>query len=142
MVMKLTTTNIVVIMSALIVLSAGTTFAFTQGLVDNNSRPSGALFTGNVKATQYDGDGNIIAYRQSDNHIVAEGMELIMINMFSDINASSAGWEAPPTGADSKVRWMVNGTYCSTILTSEIMLALHVYVKTQELSTFHLTDHL
>lgn len=110
MIMKLTTTNIVVIMSALIVLSAGTTFAFTQGLVDNNSRPSGALFTGNVKVTQYDGAGNIIAYRQSDNHIVAEGMELIMINMFSDINASSSGWEAPPAGADSKVRWMEIGT--------------------------------
>src|SRR3989304_3180192 len=110
MVMKLTTTNIVVIMSALIVLSAGTTFAFTQGLVDNNSRLSGALFTGNVKLTQYDGAGNIIAYRQSDNHIVAEGMELIMTNVFSDINASSAGWEAPPAGADGKVRWMEIGT--------------------------------
>ena len=108
--MKLTTTNIVVIMSALIVISAGTTFAFTQGLVDNNSRLSGALFAGNVKVTQYDGDGNIIAYRQSDNHIVAQGMELIMRNVFSDINASSAAWEAPPTGADSKVRWMEIGT--------------------------------
>src|SRR3990172_1462587 len=110
MVMKLTTTNIVVIMSALIVISAGTTFAFTQGLVDNNSRPSGALFTGNVKVTQYDGAGNIIAYRQSDNHIVARGMEQIMLTLFADINASSGVWDIPPTGESSKVKYMEIGT--------------------------------
>ena len=109
MVMKLTTTNIVLIMSALIVISAGTTFAFTQGLVDNNSRPSGALFTGNVKVTQYDGTGNIIAYRQSDNHITAQGMELIMRQIFADVNQSSAAWDIPPTGADGQVRWMEIG---------------------------------
>jgi len=114
MVMKLTTTNIVVIMSALIVLSAGTTFAFTQGLVDNNSRLSGALFTGNVKVTQYDGAGNIIAYRQSDNHIVAQGMELIMRQVFDDINFSAnnpnpgINWDVAPTG-EGQVKWMEIG---------------------------------
>ena len=109
--MKLTTTNIVIVMIAVVAISAGSTFAITQGLVDYSTfKPSGALMTGNVKVTQYDGDGNIIAYRQTDNHIVAQGMELIMRNVFSDMNASSAGWAVPPTGADSKVRWMEIGT--------------------------------
>lgn len=109
--MKLTTTNIMVTMVALVAISAGTTFAFTQGLVDTSTfQPGAALIAGNVKVTQFDGDGNIIAYRQSSNHITAQGMELIMLNVFSDINASSTTWTTPPTGADGKVRWMEIGT--------------------------------
>lgn len=109
--MKLTSTNIVVMLVAVVAISAGSTFAVTQGLIDEDTfRPSGALMTGNVKVTHYDGEGNVIGYRQTDNHIVAQGMELIMINVFSDINASSAGWDTAPSGADSKVRWMEIGT--------------------------------
>ena len=111
--MKLTTTNVMVTMVALVAISAGTTFAFTQGLVDNSTfQPGAALLAGNVKVTQYDGDGNIIAYRQSSNHITAQGMELIMLNVFSDINATaqSAPWDTIPSGADGKVRWMEIGT--------------------------------
>ena len=109
--MKITTTNIVVMMVAIVAISAGSTFALTQSMIDFESfKPSGALLMGNVKITQTDGDGNVIAYRQSSNHITSQGMEMIMINVFSDINASSAGWTTSPTGETTKVRWMEIGT--------------------------------
>ncbi|MGQ0792145.1 MAG: hypothetical protein ACT4NJ_08005 [Nitrosopumilaceae archaeon] len=55
----------------------------------STSQNQGALLTGNVKVTQFDGDGNIIAYRQSDNHIVRSGMEIIMAQVFGDMNSTS-----------------------------------------------------
>jgi hypothetical protein len=70
----------------------GGTFAIMQILdLDNvsTSKPQGALLTGNVKVTQFDGDGNIIAYRQSDNHIVMSGMETIMAQVFGDMNSTA-----------------------------------------------------
>src|SRR3989304_8993124 len=88
MVMKLATTDNRVLMAIRGIASVGGTFAVVQGfdLVYNNSQTplttGGAMLTGNVKVIQYDVDGNIIAYRQTDNHIVKEGMELIMAQVF------------------------------------------------------------
>ena len=80
-------------MLTLVIASVGGTFAITQILnVDNvstsNQQRGGALLTGSVKVTQFDGNGNIIAYRQSDNHIVRHGMELIMSQLFGANNGA------------------------------------------------------
>lgn len=104
--MKFKITNIAVIMAAIVVLSAGTTYAFTHGIINNGSGPSGALLTGNVKVTQYDGDGNIVAYRQTDNHIVLDGMEMIMGQVFDDINSSA---QYPLAGTGGQVKYMEIG---------------------------------
>ena len=51
-------------MLTLVIASVGGTFAIMQILdLDNvsTSKPQGALLSGNVKVTQFDGDGNIIA---------------------------------------------------------------------------------
>jgi len=69
-----------VLMLTLVIASIAGTYAITTGFdltLDSasNSAPSGALLTGNVKVTHYDEDGNVIGYRQSDNHIVFHGME-------------------------------------------------------------------
>ena len=105
--MKFTITNIAVMMVAIVAISAGTTYAFTQSIIDSDSRPSGALLTGNVKLTQYDGEGNIKAYRQTDNHIVFNGMEMIMGQLFDDINSSA---QYPLAGAGGQVKYMEIGT--------------------------------
>ena len=104
--MKFTITNIAVMMIAIVAISAGTTYAFTQGIIDSNSRPSGALLTANVKVTQYDGEGNIKAYRQTDNHIVFNGMEMIMGQLFDDINSSA---QYPLAGTGGQVKYMELG---------------------------------
>jgi hypothetical protein len=71
----------------------GGTFAIMQIFeLDNISTSQnqvGAFFAGNVKVTQFDGDGNIIAYRQGDNHIVMSGMETIMAQVFGDMNSTA-----------------------------------------------------
>lgn len=86
-------THTSVLVLALVIASIGGTFAVITAFdlsfnSANNSAPSGALLTGNVKVTQYDQSGNIIAYRQSDNHIVYHGMEIIMGQVFNGMNQS------------------------------------------------------
>jgi hypothetical protein len=106
--MKLTITNIGVLMVALVAISAGSTYALTQDLVDyDNIMPSGFLMTGNVKVTQYDADGNVVALRQTDNHIVAHGMEIIMQQVFHDINETAP---FPVAGSGGRVQFMEIGT--------------------------------
>ena len=55
---------------------------------DNKISTSGALMTGNVEVVKRDGAGNIVAYRQGDNHIVLGGMELIARQVFGNAHTS------------------------------------------------------
>ena len=89
MIMKLTLKNTQVLMTILVIASIGGTLALTQEsqlFVQEKSAPQGALFTGNVKVTQFDGNGNIIAYRQSENHIVETGMQILFGQLFNTQN--------------------------------------------------------
>ena len=97
-------------MAVLVVVSVGTTYAVTQSIVDHTNGAPGALMTGNVKITQFDGEGNIIAYRQTSNNIVDTGMDLIIRQVFADINATTGGWDVPPVGLKGVVRYMEIGT--------------------------------
>jgi len=60
------------------------------------------MLTGSVKVTQFDGDGNTIALRQSDNHIVGQGMEMIISQVFNQMNGTADANTFP-------VRWMEIG---------------------------------
>ena len=95
--MKITMTRTSVLLVTLMVASIGGTLALVEGFDlslnshDNQkSQVAGALLTGNVKVTQLDEAGNIIAYRQSDNHIVAKGMKIIMGQVFNGVNETYA----------------------------------------------------
>ena len=116
MIMKSVMTDKRVLMAILVISSIGGTFTAIHGfdLVKSNSQnPSstgGAMLTGNVKVFQYDKDGNIIAYRQTDNHIVKEGMEVIMAQVFGGIN-TTANYPASVTlGLPHPIRYMQIGT--------------------------------
>ena len=115
MIMKLEMTNNRVLMAILVIASVGGTYAVVQGfdLVNLNSQtplaPGGAMLTGNVKVIQYDETGNIVAYRQSDNHIVKEGMEIIMAQVFGGINTTT-NYPSPSLGLPHPVRYMQIGT--------------------------------
>jgi len=55
-------------MATLVIAAIGGTFAFAQttdllGLDTPSPDRAAAFITGNVKVTQFDGDGNVIAYR-------------------------------------------------------------------------------
>jgi len=84
-------TNTRVIMATLVIAAIGGTFAFSQTIdlfgYDTPSPTGAAAFiVGNVKVTQFDGDGNVIAYRHGSNHIVETGMEVIMGQIFNTVN--------------------------------------------------------
>ncbi len=103
--MKLTTANIAVIMVAIVGISAASTYAITTEVADfgkTNPANGAMMMTGSVKVTQIDGDGNTIALRQSDNHIVGQGMEMIISQVFNQMNGTADADTRP-------VRWMEIG---------------------------------
>jgi len=78
--------NTGVIMLAIFAVSGVTIFfnfdeIFTP---DNKNSKSSAMLTGNVEVVKRDGAGNIVAYRQGDNHIVLGGMEIISRQVFGN----------------------------------------------------------
>ena len=111
--MKIVTSDIRVLMITLIVASIGGTLAIVQGLNLYDSQTplttGGAMLSGNVKVIQYDESGNIIAYRQTDNHILLNGMELIMAQVFGGMNSTTI---MPGLSSDKvhPVRFMQIGT--------------------------------
>ena len=89
--MKFVMTNTRVLMATLVIAAIGGTFALSQtidlyGLDTPSPDRTGAFLVGNVKVTQFDGDGNVIAYRTGENHIVETGMEIIMGQIFNTVN--------------------------------------------------------
>jgi len=82
-------------MATLVIAAIGGTFAFSQTIdLFGYDKPSpdraAAFIVGNVKVTQFDGDGNVIAYRYGSNHIVETGMEVIMGQIFNTVNDTYA----------------------------------------------------
>lgn len=50
---------------------------------------TGPMLLGNVKATHFNEDGEVIGYRQGENHITKWGMMVIMGQIFADVNYSA-----------------------------------------------------
>jgi hypothetical protein len=116
--MKHIATNTGVIMLALVAVSGVSLFfnfdeIFTP---DNKISTSGALMTGNVEVVKRDGAGNIVAYRQGDNHIVLGGMEIIARQVFGNLgggnNTNSTGFNTTHNFGGGVVQYMEigNGT--------------------------------
>jgi len=103
--MKLTTANIAVIMVAIVGISAASTYAITTEVADfgkTNPANGAMMMAGNVKITHFDGEGNVLAYRQTSNHIVGQGMEMIISQVFNQMNGTADAKTFP-------VRWMEIG---------------------------------
>ena len=113
--MKFVTTDNRVLTLMLVIGAIGGTFAIVQGLgldydYKSPSQQAGAMLTGNVKITQFGPDGSIIAYRQSDNHIVISGMEIIMSQVFGGMNSSAIYPRFNELTGTHPVRYMQIGT--------------------------------
>jgi len=104
-----------VLMAILVIASIGGTFMVVQGfgLVNHNPQTplatGGAMLTGNVKIIQYDEAGHIIAYRQTDNHIVKDGLEVLMGQLFRGMNTTSLYTNAT-VGKGHPIQYMQIGT--------------------------------
>jgi len=101
--MKKLATNTGVIMLAIIAVSGvSILFNFEEIFtLDNETSKAGtgSLLVGNVEVVQRDDTGNIIAYRQGDNHIVLGGMEIIARQVFGP--GAAGGNNTNSTGEDA-----------------------------------------
>ena len=98
---------------------------------DNQISKSGAFLTGNVEVVKRDGAGNIVAYRQGDNHIVLGGMEIIARQVFGNSaagsnNTNSTGFNGTHNFGGGVVQYMSigNGTNagdCTSVGTSAVL---------------------
>lgn len=109
--MKLTIPAIGVLSTIAILASVGAIYAGSYGTADlslneSSDIPGAAFLVGNVKATQFDENGNIIAVRHGSNHITATGMSIIMGQVFSDVN----GTYPDVANVSGRVGWMEIGT--------------------------------
>ena len=114
--------NTGVIMIAIVAISAGAiSLNLDQITGYNGLQKTGALMVTNVEAIVRDEAGNIIAYRQGDNHIVATGMILLAQQTFGvGVGGAPASNNTNGTGdpVSSQVRFMEigngNGTQVCT----------------------------
>jgi len=74
----------------------GSYFAMQQTDEFNaNLSSSSGMIMGHVTATAINGDGEIFAYRQSDNAIVEHGMEIIASQVFEGLNGTGSYGVSP-----------------------------------------------
>ncbi len=111
--MKLTLPTIGVLATVIVLASVGGIYAisYSSGFTElaGNSPSMGALMTGNVKVTQFDEDGNVIAYRHGNNHITATGMNIILGQVFAYKNATFADRGADEFNVTGRVSHMQIG---------------------------------
>ena len=84
---------------------------------DNKTSKSGAMLVGNVEVVKRDDAGNIVSYRQGDNHIVLGGMEIIARQVFGNAgggnNTNSTLYNTTHNFGGGVVQYMEigNGTF-------------------------------
>lgn len=71
------------------ILSSGLTYAMIEPTESPNTTDSESFAMGHVTATLRDADGNIKAYRQTDNLIVNTGFDMLAVQIFG--NATGTG---------------------------------------------------
>jgi len=78
-------------MVTIVALSVGFTYvavtASTEVTIDKVA--TGSMLTGNVQVRLMDEDGDIKAFRQTDNHITVTGMEILASQLFNDTRSKT-----------------------------------------------------
>jgi len=114
--MKKLATNTGVMILAIIAVSGISLYFNVDTLFSQASKDSqthaGALMVGNVQVVVKDESGNIIAYRQGSNHIVATGMQLIGQQVFG---SGASGNNSNVTGG-GYIEWMEIGVFSGAII--------------------------
>jgi len=90
--MKNSPKNIGLLMVTLIAISVGFTYVTVTGIhqdVELDRVSSGSLLNGNVLVRVFDEAGAVKAFRQTDNHIVVSGMEILASQLFNDTRGST-----------------------------------------------------
>ena len=97
--MKNSPKNIGLLMVTIVAISVGFTYftitEFHEAGIELDRVSTGSLLNGNVLVRVFDEDGAVKAFRQTDNHIVVTGMEILASQLFNDTRGSvTAGYTA------------------------------------------------
>jgi len=89
--MKNSPKNIGLLMVTIVAITVGLTYVTVSGVPDGSidKVATGSLITGNVQVKLMDEDGNLKAFRQTDNHITVTGMEILASQLFNDTRSLS-----------------------------------------------------
>ncbi len=114
--MKELAMNTRVIMLAIVAVSGVAIFLNFDELIatdyNTSTTANGFMLVGNVEVVKRDGAGNIVAYRQGDNHIVLTGMEIIARQVFGQgtgNNTNDTFNDGATAGGGGLVRYMEIG---------------------------------
>jgi len=114
MLMKLTIPSIGVLATVIVLASIGGIYAisYNSGFVfENDGSPTGAaMMVGNVKVTQFNEHGEVIGIRHGSNHITAQGMYVIMGQVFQGVNGTYADNQADENNVTGRVKYMQIGS--------------------------------
>jgi len=89
--MKLVSWNIGLAMVSLVAISVFGTYAVLQETqIQPSSIGTASAIQGHVTLIQYDDEGNIKAYRQADNAIVQNGMDILADRLFASVTGGNS----------------------------------------------------
>ena len=95
--MKLIAKNVGIFAVALVAISLTGSLALVDEVQGMQLGEQKASVYGHVTATLYDADGNVKQYTQTDNRIVENGLDMLVINTFSPLSAFTGGINAALT---------------------------------------------
>jgi len=112
--MKLTIPSIGVLATVIVLASVGGIYAFSYDSVigsfaENSPSQTGMMFLSNVKVTHFDENGEVIGLRHGVNHITAQGMQVIMGQIFAGKNGTYPDNQADEFNVTGKVKHMQIG---------------------------------
>ena len=84
--MKNSPKNIGLLMVTVVAITVGLTYGSVTFIPDGSidTVATGSLITGNVQVRLMNSDGDVKAFRQTDNHITITGMEILASQLFND----------------------------------------------------------
>jgi len=101
--MKSNQKNVALMFLGIVAISAGGAFAVMQNTQTSTLQSESSSVLGHIQFVLTDADGNVKAYRQTDNLVVTEGRNTVADLTFPNINANG-------NGTDNKFSYIGIGT--------------------------------
>ena len=95
--------NVALMFLGIVAISAGGAFAVMQNTQTSTLQSESSSALGHIQFVLTDADGNVKAYRQTDNLVVTEGRNTVADLAFPNINANG-------NATDNKFSWIGIGT--------------------------------
>jgi len=85
------------VMMSIVAVAIGGTYFITEATHESSftTQEDSGFMSGHLEVIVYDENGNIKAYRQSDNNIVEDGIEIMAKQIFTSLLTTTGGGDGP-----------------------------------------------